>query len=327
MDTHTSTGNKSPHCGNPLVAIVIVNYRNLSDTIACVASLKRVSYANYRVILVDNHSPGNDGAELQRAFGSEHVVICTGKNLGYGGGANIGIRAALQFKPDYILGLNNDTIVEPDFMGAMVRVAESDPRIGLVTSRIVSESDRQSLESIGMIMRWNGLASQRLSEKDPLFCPSGACVLYRTAMVEEIKLGDEYFDEDFFLFGEDVDFCFRGLLMGYRCACAPDAVIYHKGSVTTGRQSDLSVYYGHRNMPLLIWKDFPTAHLWRFGLGIILFQLLAVPYYLLTDVRHLPLLIKSKFDALHLMPKLSRKRAAIQSKRRISDKELRSLYA
>src|SRR6056297_688817 len=117
------------------VYIVILNWNNFQETIDCVESCKKLTYSNFKILLVDNGS--TDGSEdiLKKEFPGI-PLIQTGENLGYSGGNNAGIRHALEQGADYIWLLNNDTVVDPQCLAKMVQTAESSNQIGMVGSKI-----------------------------------------------------------------------------------------------------------------------------------------------------------------------------------------------
>ena len=124
---------------NTKVSIIILNWNGLDHTVDCLQSLKKITYQNYNIIVVDNGSKGNDAEILKRKFGEYVHIIENDKNYGFAGGCNIGIRYALRNSgPDYILLLNNNTTVAPDFLAEMVSVAESNPSFGIAGPKITS---------------------------------------------------------------------------------------------------------------------------------------------------------------------------------------------
>ena len=114
-----------------LVYIIILNYNNWPDTLKCLQSIKKIDYPNYKIILVDNNS-----AQKAEIFDPDIYIIYNSKNLGFAGGNNIGIKYALENKADYILLLNNDTIVSKDFLTKLVTEANRDLRIGILGPKI-----------------------------------------------------------------------------------------------------------------------------------------------------------------------------------------------
>ena len=136
---------------NPKVSIIILNWNSLDDTVHCLESLEKITYPNYDIIVVDNGSKGNDAEILREKFKGYIHIIENDKNYGFPEGCNIGMRYALKNSaPDYILLLNNDTTVAPDFLAEMVKIAESDPLIGIAGPKIYFYHEPYKIQSVGL---------------------------------------------------------------------------------------------------------------------------------------------------------------------------------
>ena len=144
--------------------------------------------------------------------------------------------------------------------------------------------------------------------REEVFGPCAGAALYRKEMLEEIGL----FDEDFFLYMEDVDLAFRGRLAGWKCIYVPEAKVYHHHGGTAGFGSDLSVYYGNRNVIWYAIKDFPLVLLLTSLPFILARNLAVIPYYVLRGQGRV--ILKSKLDALKGVPGMLRKRSQIVRK-------------
>ena len=247
----------------PKVSIIILNWNGLEDTIECLESLKKITYPNYEVILVDNGSRGNDAQVLQEKFSDYIRLIKNDKNYGYAKGNNIGIRHALSnSQPDYILLLNNDTVVDPEFLTEMVKLAEADHAIGLGGARIYSYDRPAEVQHFirGKINLWRGAAipllsvvaekiKKRESNKEQwdqikeVDWVTGCSILIKSAVIESIGL----LDEDFFLYGEDVDYCARVTKHGYKITYVPKAKVWHKLGQSTKTTTEIACYYRVRN--------------------------------------------------------------------------------
>ncbi|CAJ35482.1 glycosyltransferase family 2 protein [Methanocella arvoryzae] len=237
----------------PQVAIVILNWNNGTVTVDCLRSLEKLSYSNFFTLVLDNGSTDDSLEILHRAYPGISVVQ-NDKNLGFAGGNNPGIRLALEQGADYVLLLNNDTEVAPDFLDELIKVAEADPKIGIASAKIYyySEPDRLWFAG-GKVNYWKGW-TQHLGdlEKDvgqydhttDTDFVSGCAMLIRREVIE--KIGVLY--EPFFLYYEDSDYCSRARRAGYRIVMAPKAKVWHKVSSTTGKIKDLQLFYGQRNM-------------------------------------------------------------------------------
>jgi GT2 family glycosyltransferase len=133
------------------VHIVVLNYNGYEDTISCVDSLLKIQYENYKIIVVDNAST-NDHSALQQNLPSEIILLQSGKNLGYAGGNNVGIRWALENDADYVCVLNNDTEVDPAFLKQLVDFAEANPDCGMVGPAILEFNEQEIVQTTGAMI-------------------------------------------------------------------------------------------------------------------------------------------------------------------------------
>ncbi len=210
------------------VFIIVLHYKNWKDTNECLKSLDKLDYDNFKTIVVDNDK----------------------ENPGFAGGMNIGIKKAFQptagqpqaerQKADYILLLNNDTIVDKKFLKELIEAGESDKEIGI-------------LGPIGGEINWlytKGIHIQKTKNIDYI---SGVCMLVKRSVIEKIGL----MTEEYFLYFEDVDWCLRARKAGYKCVLVPEAKIWHKVSSSTKAESFSYIYYHFRNGLLLAKRHAP----------------------------------------------------------------------
>ena len=239
----------------PLVSIVIINWENWADTEACLISLEQNNYKNYSVIIVDNFSQDGSFEKIQEYTlkKKRFKLIRTEYNLGFAGGVNVGIRDALGKGADYVLLLNNDTIVETDFLTNLVNTAEADSDTGMVSGKILYSHDKKVWYMGGKIawLRGGGYhpgkgkankESLRTAPFEVNFI-SGCMMLIKKEVFEKIGL----FDESYFLYNEDADYCLRASRAAIRMMVNPVSVIYHKESSTDGGWKPYHIYYLIRN--------------------------------------------------------------------------------
>lgn len=250
--------------GSPLVYIIIVNWNGLKDTMECLGSLERLEYPNFEVVLVDNGS--TDGsATLIKAKYPNLFVILNRNNVGYGKANNLGIEYALRNGANYVWLLNNDAISDPGALSTMVRVAEEDPKIGILGSKIYYANDPGRIWFAGAGIDWpRGLSSHiGINETDRgqydtlrrVERVAGCSMLVRREVCEQVGL----FDENYFLFVEEIDWCVRARKQGFSCVLVPSSIVYHKGSVSVskiGHWSSVYNYYNTRNFLYLVRKSF-----------------------------------------------------------------------
>jgi GT2 family glycosyltransferase len=220
----------------PLVFTVILNWNGIADTRECLESLQRTDYSNNRIILVDNGSEGGEAAALRAEFGGAVHLIESPTNLGFAGGANLGIRHGLAQGADYVLLLNNDTTVDPGFLSALVEAAQSQPDAAALCAKAYYYAEPDVLYSTGgSVNLWTATAKQtgngqrdhgqfdRAALRD---YADGVCMLIPRRALESVGL----LDEDYFLYWEETDWCVRAREEGLRCYYVPEAKIWHKAA-------------------------------------------------------------------------------------------------
>lgn len=269
------------------VSIIIINWMNWKDTIECLESILKVNYTNYNIIIIDNCSK-NDSIEkikewhtsrnleivelqednLNSNDNSIHkklILIKNKENYGFAKGNNIGIKFALKFfKPDYILLLNNDTVVDKDFLSELVKFAEEN-NADIVGPKIYYydfNGKKNVISFIGeRIVPWKA-CGERLGagEEDrgqydrPIEVDrvEGSCMLIRSKVFEKIG----FLDEDYFLFFEETDFCIRAKRAGFKIMYCPTAKIWHKVGGSTGKINPIRTYNFAKSRVLFIKKNF-----------------------------------------------------------------------
>ena len=250
---------------NKSVYIIILNYKNREDTIMCLESLRKISYENYHMVVVDNDS--QDGSyEFLKEHEKDCCVIQSGENRGYAAGNNIGIRYALEHHADYVCILNNDVVVEPDFLTVLIQYMESAPETGMAGPVVYEFNERDKIQSAGFsitvrtgstspLMQGKNNSDIRMSiEKDNVtFCDglSGTCLLARKEVLEKVGL----IPECYFLFFEEMEWCLRVQKAGYRLATVFNTGVYHKGSASIKKTGTLSRYYMARNRVLFVRRN------------------------------------------------------------------------
>ncbi|MEA3254643.1 MAG: glycosyltransferase family 2 protein [Candidatus Altiarchaeota archaeon] len=238
----------------PKVSIVILNWNGWEDTLECLKSLHQTTYPNYDIIVVDNGSTDNSPKILRRIY-SGIDLIENKENIGFGEGNNVGINYALNRGADYILLLNNDTTVDPKFLSELVEAAEGNPDAGILGSKIYYYHKPEVVWlSCYKINSLTGLCIQVDKGVDAGECDyvAGCAMLIRKEVFDKIGL----FDPDFYLYGEDAEFCIRASFhRGYRILYVPTAKIYHKVSASSKSDSPIYNYYISRNVLLLLSKN------------------------------------------------------------------------
>ncbi len=263
-----------------MISIIIVNYNGKRFLENCLDSLARQTFAGAEILLVDNGSSDGSGDYVRKHFPSIILLPMT-ENLGFAGGVNAGI---IKSSGEFIVTLNNDTVADPLMLEELVQPMMADPRIGMCGAKMVYPDGR--INSTALCISRSGAAWDRgkgeedrgqWDAKEPVFGPCAGAALYRRSMLEEIGL----FDEELFLFMEDVDLAFRAQLAGWRCMYVPTAKVTHIHGGTAGTGTGTAVYYGNRNRLLYILKDFPVSMILWSSPWIIGRTCIAIPYHII----------------------------------------------
>lgn len=217
----------------PPVACIVLNWNSWQDTLACLAELKGIEYGNLTVIVVDNGSTNDSVTRIRQAHPAVEL-ICTGRNLGYAGGVNAGIRPALERGAEFLWLLNNDAKPSPNALSALVDKALEAPDLGAVGSVLMYMSAQAEVQAWGggRVNCWLGRSAHATSGKEDRWFDylTGASLLLRRAALEQVGL----FDDGFFLYWEDTDLGFRLRRRGWRLGVAAESVVLHKEGASSG---------------------------------------------------------------------------------------------
>lgn len=216
-------------------------------------------YVNFSVLLVDNASQDDTRAQVSRRF-PDVQIIANSRNLGFAGGYNVGLRQALRQGFELVFLINNDTLLAPSCLTELVAEAAIACDIGLVTAKIYYANDQQRIWSVGNQLHSSTLevtgggdkqldSGQWEVSQDVDFAPLCGVLIKRT-LLNRVGL----FDEDFFLYYEDMDFCRRARLAGFRLRLAPAARMWHVVSSSSGGENSPAVRY---------WKAQSSARYFR----------------------------------------------------------------
>jgi len=241
----------------PKVFIIVLHYGNPDDTKKCLKSLENLDYDNFKVVVVDNGT--GDKLKIENCK-LKIVWLFNQTNLGFAGGNNIGIKQAIEKAADYVLLLNNDTVVDRNFLKKLVEVGESDKKAGIL-GPIIYEYQSDKIHFAGGKINWlytKGIHNQNLESRiKNLECDyiTGCCLLIKRRVIDKIGL----MPEEYFLYLEDVDWCLKARKVGYKCVLVPSAKIWHKVSASAKAESFSYIYYHYRNGLLLAKRHAPLV--------------------------------------------------------------------
>ena len=235
----------------PKVSIIILNWNGKEDTIECLESLRKLDYPNYDVIVVDNGSTDGSCEILKKNYPYVKLIE-NEKNLGVATGYNFGI---YQARGEYILLLNNDTVVDGDLLKELVTVLESNPEIGIVGPTMYYYDDPKRIWVGGgggiywnkgktSLLRTNEIDNGEFDEITEVDYIAGCALLTKRELFEEIG----YMDTKYFAYWEETDWCVRACKAGYKVLYVPKAKIWHKISSTSKKISGFAEYHLTRNM-------------------------------------------------------------------------------
>lgn len=248
----------------PLVAIIVLNWRKPTETLACLESLSHVAYPNVQIVVVDNGS-GDDSVPLIRQHHPDVEVLETGANLGYAGGNNVGIRYALEHGADAVLILNNDILVAPNFLEPLLAAALPPAAPAIVTAAVCEMARRDALWALGAEINWRDGSPVRLHCGEPHAAWQGAPPFPVGYAAGSAMLAPRYIwetvgliDESYFLYYEEADWCMRARRAGFPVLAVPNSVVWHEVEAQQARGSPAVTYYMVRNALWFLRRNLPA---------------------------------------------------------------------
>ena len=225
---------------SPKVSIIIVNYNGKELLQKCLDSLLKVNYDNFEIILVDNNSTDGTVEFITKNYPSL-IIIKLDSNKGFAEPNNV---AAKISKGKYLLFLNNDTVVTPNFISEMVKVMETDKKIAVCQSLLLKpdgsvDSSGDFIDHLGVVYN----SKTKIDEIREVSSARGASMLVRSDIFEKL----DGFDQKFFVTFEDVDLCWRSWILGYRVLIIPTSIVYHEGGITIKKIKSEIAFHGFKN--------------------------------------------------------------------------------
>ena len=320
-----------------MVSVLICTFNSRRVLPACLRALEEQNCGPLEVILVDNASSDGTRDILTRLQPPKYHVMLNEKNLGFAAAQNQAIRQA---KGEWLLSLNADVVLSPDFLSRLLSAAGTDIRIGALCGKLLRWNPggdpefTSRIDSTGIYFTRNLRHFDRGSEETDhgqyqerqwVFGATAAAALYRRAMVEDVSVEGEFFDEDFFAYREDADLAWRAQLLAWRCLYVPDAVGWHERRVTPERFRQLPLvinWHSVKNRFLMRLKNATLGTCMRLLVPTASRDLLILGYSLLVDRR----LLSALAFVWKNRKRTREKRRLIQARRRVAEGEIRSWF-
>ncbi len=319
-----------------MISIVLLNWNGKGFLADCLHSIRAQTCTDYDLLIIDDQSTDDSVAFLQHEF-PEYRLIRNTHKLGYGGGANMGIR---QTEGEYVLLMNPDVILKPNFIEDLLKYIIPQPRVGIATGKLL-RFDGSTLDTTGQFLRRNLTPRERgygepdtgqYEQPGPVFSSCGAVVLYRRAMLDDIQIDGAVFDEAYFAFYEDLDIGWRAHVQGWQAYYVPTAVAYHYRGGGLAASPARSTWIEHlpfvpnvsvfrkppaiqrhiiKNRYLTVIKNATLKEIWHGLPAILKLEVMLWGYVFLAR----PALLRVLGDIAKHLPDTLRKRKIIQGRR------------
>ncbi len=316
------------------LSITLVTFNSLQFIGKSIASIIKQTIRDYQLLIIDNNSQDGTVDYVRKNFPWIPLIV-NKTNLGFCKAHNMGIRES---RAAYHSVINPDVVLESDYFETLIQAIDNDSTVGMATGKLYLVSltgkpaciEKKIIDSTGIIIHRNRRSLDRgqgetdqgkYTKKEYVFGVSGAASVYRRAMLEELKIDSQYFDEKFFVYREDTDLSWRAQIYGWRALYVPKAIGYHQRRNMPGRRGEMSPeinLHSVKNRIIMILKNENLPGLLRDGIFYIPYEIAIFFYILFFEWRSLPayLNIKRKFR------EILRWRKIIQANKKVSAGEI-----
>ncbi len=303
------------------VSVIIPNWNGMKFIGMCLDSLNQSDFHSYEVIVIDNGSVDGSLEMIEKNYPLVRLIK-NPENMGFAVACNQGIKAA---KGEYISLLNNDIEVESNWLTKLYEGMERHPECGMGTTKMMFLDQRDVFYNTGDLFHaWSAGGGRGQGEKDIgqyeeedyVFGACAGAGIYRRDFFEKVGI----FDEDFFIFAEDVDINMRGQLQGFKCVYLPKAKVYHIGTATIGLYSDRYIYLCKRNDIFVLIRNYSLKLYFKYLWTIMTHQLNDIKYF--TYRGQGVVLFKSKIDVFKMLIPMLIRRFSIQKSRTVTDEKI-----
>lgn len=296
------------------LSVIIPNWNGKHLLKTCLTSLKKQTFKDFEVVIIDNGSKDGSNEYIEKYF-PEVKLIKLETNIGFAPAINLGLKICVG---EMMMLLNNDTEVDKDCLKNLVNTAEKKKDIGFIAAKILNFNNRKLIDSAGDYIDAVGHAdnlgrgqkdNEQFNEPGPLFLATGGGSLFKREVFEKIG----FFDHEYFAYMEDVDLCFRAQIAGIKGWYEPTAVIYHIHKATSSKNPGFTEYLQYRNMTLTVLKNFPRELFLKDmnWLRFFLVNINTIRY--LASIGYLKEALKAEWFIIKTLPKTLEKRSKIQS--------------
>lgn len=314
------------------ISIVILNHNGCDFLKPCLESILLSNYSNFEIIIVDNGSTDKSLLFLEEVYRETDKIsiIKKDKNYGVGAGRNFGLA---QVQGEYVIFLDNDTVVDPYWIEGFFEAFDSDERIGLAQSKILNMVQRNKFDHAGDYLTSFGFLAERsgggidsgqFNKVDNIFNAKGAAFMVKRSIFAEVGI----FDDGFFMYLEETDFCWRVWLAGYRVVFAPRSVVWHAFATPLKDEKKyysnyIVRYYGCRNYMVTLLKNAGFSQLLKIGpIQLSCFLLLALLFALKGNFKDSLYILKAICSVIFDFRVIMKKRKFVQEKiRKLPDRD------
>ena len=334
------------------VVVVVINYNSDDYLRSCMDSILNQTYENIDVIFIDNHSTDKEGLDfMHKEYDDDPrvTIIANTVNKGYAKAANQGIRMAISRDAEFVSITNPDIVYSPKYFDQVIPRIKKDEDIAAITGKVykydfTNMKPTDIIDTVGLFAYRNrriidegqGMIDEgQFNKEKEVFGVSGACPVYRIDALEATKVLDEYFDEDFFMYKEDVDLGWRFLLYGWKNLFYPKALAYHgrgtgaiprftPSEIIKGRKllNKIQKKYAFRNQLLMTRKNELWGNFFKDFFPLMVRKIITPFYALFFE----PFLIKSYFQYLKLIPRMFKKRRIIMHQKKATSKDMQKWF-
>jgi len=330
------------------IVVVIIHYNTPGFLKGCLQSVVSQTYEDLDIIFIDNASPDRSGLDYMHAQfdgNPKLTIISNSDNKGYAKAANQGIKMAIGRGAEFVSIVNPDIIFTPDYFEKIIEKMKKNSRAASAIGKVYkydfnNDKPTDIIDTTGLLAyknrrvvdRGQGVIDEgKFNEDEEVFGVSGACPVYRIKALEDVKIWDEYFDEDFFMYKEDVDLSWRFLLYGWKNLYLPEAVAYHGRGTGTGKKlsildiiesrgalSKFQKKLSFQNQLLMVKKNDLWSNFFK-NFHKIFPVMILTPFYITFKE---PYLWGSYLSYLKKLPRILRKRAVIMKNKKVTAKEM-----